>query len=174
MSEGAKSAHLKDLVPDDMNPRRHNPRNIGMIVDSLHEVGAARSGVIDEDNRILAGNGTYEALAEAGIERVKIVEADGNEWVVVKRRGLTDEQKRRLSLFDNRTQETSEWDGNILAQLTAEAPALAKGLWTEGELAEVLRIVPDFQPAGIEEQGRLDEKAKVKCPECGCEFVPKT
>jgi len=31
-------------------------------------------------------------------------------------------------------------------------------------------IPPDFQPVGIDEQGRLDEKAKVKCPECGCEF----
>lgn len=32
---------------------------------------------------------------------------------------------------------------------------------------------PDFQPVGIEEQGRLDEKAKVECPECGCVFEPK-
>ena len=30
---------------------------------------------------------------------------------------------------------------------------------------------PDFQPVGIDEQGRLDEKKKVKCPECGCEFA---
>jgi ParB-like chromosome segregation protein Spo0J len=66
-----------------------------MIVDALREVGAARSGVIDEEGRILAGNATWEALAEAGIERVKVVEADGEEWVVVKRSGLTEEQKRR-------------------------------------------------------------------------------
>lgn len=32
---------------------------------------------------------------------------------------------------------------------------------------------PDFQPVGIEEQGRLDEKAKVECPECGAIFAPK-
>jgi hypothetical protein len=31
---------------------------------------------------------------------------------------------------------------------------------------------PDFQPVGVEEQGRLDEKAKVTCPECGHEFTP--
>lgn len=31
---------------------------------------------------------------------------------------------------------------------------------------------PDFQPVGIEEQGRLDEKKKVTCPECGHEFTP--
>lgn len=92
--------HLSDLHPDQRNARKHNPRNIGMVADSLREVGAARSGVIDEDGNILAGNGTWEALAEAGIERVKVVEADGNEWVVVRRKGLTEEQKRKLSLYE--------------------------------------------------------------------------
>ena len=33
-------------------------------------------------------------------------------------------------------------------------------------------IPPIFEPVGIEEQGRLDEKAKAKCPECGHEFTP--
>jgi hypothetical protein len=31
-------------------------------------------------------------------------------------------------------------------------------------------IPPDFEPVGIDEQGRLDEKAKVTCPECGHVF----
>lgn len=30
----------------------------------------------------------------------------------------------------------------------------------------------EFEPAGEDEQGKLDEKAKVKCPECGAEFTP--
>lgn len=33
--------------------------------------------------------------------------------------------------------------------------------------------VPDFQPVDIDEQGRLDQKKPVVCPECGHEFVPK-
>jgi DNA-directed RNA polymerase specialized sigma54-like protein len=42
------------------------------------------------------------------------------------------------------------------------------------QLAQDVGIVPpDFQPVGVEEQGRLDEKAKVTCPECGHEFVPR-
>jgi len=32
---------------------------------------------------------------------------------------------------------------------------------------------PDFQPVGIDEQGRLDQKKPVTCPECGHEFTPK-
>lgn len=29
-----------------------------------------------------------------------------------------------------------------------------------------------FEPVGEEEQGKLDEKKKAKCPKCGCEFTP--
>jgi len=32
-------------------------------------------------------------------------------------------------------------------------------------------ITPDFQPVGIEEQGRLDQKKPVTCPACGHEFT---
>ena len=60
---------LADLTPDPRNARTHTPRNVGMIVDALHEVGAARSIVIDEDGVILAGNATAEAAAEAGMYR---------------------------------------------------------------------------------------------------------
>ena len=31
--------------------------------------------------------------------------------------------------------------------------------------------MPDFEPGSIDDQGRLDEKAKVQCPECGHEFM---
>ena len=40
-------------------------------------------------------------------------------------------------------------------------------------LAEEHGIVPpDFEPATADDQSRLDEKAKVCCPECGHEFTP--
>src|SRR4051812_30832641 len=74
----APTESIADLHQDAKNCRKHNPRNIGSIVNSLQQVGAARSIVIDENNRILAGNGLVEAAAEAGIERVRVVEADGN------------------------------------------------------------------------------------------------
>jgi hypothetical protein len=39
---------IADLTPDSANAREHNPRNTGVIVSALHQVGAARSIVIDE------------------------------------------------------------------------------------------------------------------------------
>ena len=40
------------------------------------------------------------------------------------------------------------------------------------ELADSEGIIPpDFQPVGIDEQGRLDEKSPITCPHCKREFV---
>lgn len=162
-----ETTHLKDLKPDPKNARKHTPRNVGTIVDALHEVGAGRSIVIDENNVVLAGNATIEAAAEAGIEKVQVVDADGETIIAVRRSNLTPKQKTRLALFDNRAAELAEWDSDILKTLEPEEIG---DLFTDAELAELLKIVPDFQPVGIEEQGRLDEKTKVTCPSCGHEF----
>lgn len=134
--------HLRDLVPDKHNARRHSPRNIGMIADALREVGAARSIVISEDNTILAGNGVVEAAAEAGIERVKVVEADGETIIAVRRTGLTAAQKTRLALFDNRASDLSDWDADVLAGLQDDGVDLS-GLWGKDELAELLDAADD-------------------------------
>jgi hypothetical protein len=132
--------HLGDLTPDSHNARRHNPRNVGMIERALNEVGAARSIVVDENGVVLAGNATIEAAAAAGIERVQVVDADGETIIAVRRTGLTDEQKRKLALFDNRTAELADWDASsILADLDAGLDLSA--LWNEGEIEAIAREV---------------------------------
>lgn len=83
---------LADLHGDPKNARKHNPRNIGQVQSSLQKYGAARSIVIDEDNQIIAGHGVVEAAALAGIERVQVVEADGETIIAVRRTGLTPER----------------------------------------------------------------------------------
>jgi hypothetical protein len=115
-----KIESLSDLSPDPRNPRRHPERNISQIERSLEQLGAARSIVIDENGTVMAGNGVVEAAANVGINRVIPVEASGNEIVAVVRRGLTDEQKRKLAVADNRTAELSEWDPAIVLELGSE------------------------------------------------------
>src|SRR5262245_17756010 len=115
-SDGVEILDIKDLLPDDRNARRHTPRNVGMIADALREVGTSRSGVSDDKRRLLAGNATAEALAQAGIRRVKVVESNGEEWVVVRRSGLSEKQKKQLALYDNRAAEFSDWDIDVLSE----------------------------------------------------------
>lgn len=139
-----KSKHISDLKPDERNARRHNQRNLGMIEDSLREVGFARSIVIDEDNRILAGNGTIEVAGQMGMENVIVVPADGNTVVAVQRTGLTEEQKARLALWDNRAAETAEWDASVLAALAEDGVKL-DDLFVQDELDALLQNVPESE-----------------------------
>jgi hypothetical protein len=128
--------HIGDLKPDGRNARKHGERNISTIEKSLERFGAARSIVVDETGRILAGNGLVEAAANVGIERVKTVEADGNEIIAVVRRGLTEEQKIGLSVADNQTGLLSEWDAAVLKELSDEVDLSA--FFTDNELAGIL------------------------------------
>lgn len=127
---------LGALVPDARNARKHNPRNLDMVERSLQEVGAARSIVIDENNRILAGNGTVEAAGNAGFANVRVIEASGAEIIAVRRTGLTEEQKTKLALYDNRTAELAEWEASVLAELNEEVDL--SRLWSEGEMEALL------------------------------------
>ena len=111
---------ITSLVSDHKNARRRTDRSSQLIKDSLKKYGAARSIVIDEENRVLAGNGTIEGAKAAGIKNVRIIETDGDEIIAVKRTGLSEDQKVGLALADNRTADLSEWDQEMLHQLSEE------------------------------------------------------
>lgn len=143
------TTHIRDLVPDPKNRRVHNARNIGMVADSLRQVGAARSIVIDEDNVILAGNGVTEAAAEAGITKVRVIDSDGDELIAVRRSGLTENEKRDLAISDNRANELSTWN---VERLAVDGAALEK-FFTDDELADL------FKGPGAPKDGATDPDA---------------
>lgn len=161
----ATDNHISDLKPDPRNARRHNPRNVGQIVNAMHEVGAARSIVIDEDNVILAGNATIEAAGQAGIERLRIIDADGEEIIAVRRSGLTADQKARLAIADNRTAELAEWDTDVLAELLEDGVDLT-AFWHDWELASIIggeANDPNAEWVGMPEFEQDDQSAAYKC-----------
>ena len=110
-----------------------------MVVDALQKVGAARSIVIDEHGVILAGNGVTEAAAEAGITKVRVIDASGDELIAVRRTGLTDEQKVALAIYDNRGAELAEWNIEQLVQDQANGIDLTPYFFAE-ELAALLPV----------------------------------
>ena len=150
---------LADLTPDPRNARRHNPRNVGMLEKALGEVGAARSIVIDERGVVLAGNATIEAAARAGIEKVQVVDADGETIIAVRRTGLTAKQKTRLALYDNRTAELADWDADVIADLLATERELLDGLFADDELAE---LIDDLgEPETTDAEPQMDRAAEL-------------
>jgi DNA modification methylase len=136
---------LAALTADPQNRRTHDARNLDAITTALQEVGAARSIVIDEDNVILAGNGVTQAAQAAGLTKVRVIEAAGDEIIAVRRRGLTDAQKRALAIYDNRTAELATWNVDQL-RADLDAGLDLSAFWNADELTALL--APNGGPKG--------------------------
>jgi hypothetical protein len=135
---------LSDLKQDPKNARKRTAQSKHLIQESLTRYGAARSIVIDESDRVLAGNGTIEGAKAIGISKVRIIETDGNEIIAVKRIGLSEHDKVGLALADNRTSDLSEWDAEMLHNLSQEQDI---GPWfSEDDIIELLGKKDDFDP----------------------------
>jgi DNA modification methylase len=146
---------IKDLKSDHKNARKRTDRSAKLIAESLQRYGAARSIVIDEENRILAGNGTIEGAKAAGIKNVRVIETDGTEIIAVKRTGLTEDEKIGLALADNRTSDLSDWDRDMLQQLSEEHDIAP---WFDADdLAEILGTVEQLPAEGLTDADDVPE-----------------
>jgi hypothetical protein len=133
-----KNLKISALKSDPKNARRRTERSAQQIKQSLEEFGAARSVVIDENNRLIAGHGTVEAAKALGIETIRVIETDGTELIAVQRSELTEEQKKRLAIADNRSSDLSDWDAEILAELGNEIDLTE--FWDAEELDALLEL----------------------------------
>ena len=95
---------LSDLRPYENNPRR-NDQAVEAVQESIHQVGYISPIIIDENNEILAGHTRLKALKlDGGVQEVEVIRVSG----------LSDEQKRKYRLLDNRTSELASWDFELL------------------------------------------------------------
>ena len=146
---------IKDLKSDHKNARKRTDRSSKLIAESLQRYGAARSIVIDEENRILAGNGTIEGAKAAGIKNVRVIETDGSEIIAVKRTGLSEDEKVGLALADNRTSDLSDWDKDMLQQLSEEHDVAP---WFDADdLAAILGEVEQLPAEGLTDADDVPE-----------------
>ena len=117
---------MSDIKFDPKNYRIHTDSNKRIIRKSLEDCGAGRSVLVDKENVLIAGNGVYEQAQELGL-KVRIVESDGKELIVVKRNDLSsaDDKRKLLALADNHASDTSMFDIDmILEDFTEEVLAL--------------------------------------------------
>ena len=153
----------KRLNLDKINLNPDNPRTIkgpafDRLVKSLKdfpEMLELREIVVDETMTVLGGNMRLLALLKSGVK-------DCVAKVVI---GLTAEQKREFIIKDNA--QFGEWNFDALANDWSDLPLIDWGV----DLPEDWLYAPNFEPGTEEDQGRLDEKKPVKCPECGHEFT---
>ena len=152
-------ATLSDLKQDHKNARKRTQASASLLQESLQRYGPARSIVIDEDNRILAGNGTVEAAINLGIDGLRIIDAAPDELIAVRRTGLSEDQKVGLALADNRTADLAEWDAEMLQQLSKEHDIAP--WFQEDDLETLLEQVERLEPV----EGNTDPDEVPEAPE---------
>lgn len=90
---------LSEIMPYENNARK-NDKAVKDVAESIKQCGYIAPIIVDENNVILAGHTRYKALKKLGYKEV----------TVRKVTGLTEEQKRKYRLLDNKTNELAEWD----------------------------------------------------------------
>lgn len=104
---------ISDLKPLEKNVRKHNDKQIDELIKSVEQFGQTRAMVIDEDNNILIGNGLYYALQKMNIQDVQCY----------RKTGLTEVQKKKLILSDNKIYSLGSDDyeeiNNYIAEITS-------------------------------------------------------
>lgn len=90
---------LSEIVPYENNARK-NDKAVKDVAESIKQCGYIAPIIVDENNVILAGHTRYKALKKLGYKEVAVRKVSG----------LTDEQKRKYRLLDNKTNELADWD----------------------------------------------------------------
>ena len=156
---GAES-RLKSMDMADIHPYPNNPRwnddAVGAVVESIEQCGYVAPIIVDEDGVILAGHTRYKALQKLGRESA----------TVLVRSGMTDEQKRKYRLLDNKTHELSGWDFSLLETELAGLDFDGFDFGFPHLTVEALDLDAQEEPGEPDD----DDAELAHCPKCGFTF----
>jgi ParB-like chromosome segregation protein Spo0J len=154
---------IEDVIPYARNPRR-NEGAVAKVAASIREFGWRQPIVVDEAMTVIAGHTRLLAARQLGQAEVAVHIAAG----------LTPAQVKAYRLADNRVGEGVEWDAELLALEFGDLAEADFDLTLTGfEPEEITAALPrEFEPGTLNEQGQLDSKSPVTCPNCGAEFHP--
>lgn len=96
----AREVLISELKEFEGNPNIHQKNQINALAKSINRYGQYYPIIVDENMTILAGHGKKEGLKAAGKKKAKVT-------VIT---GLTEKQKKKLVLEDNKIQSMSHMD----------------------------------------------------------------
>src|SRR5882724_8276496 len=93
------------LRPYPGNARTHSRKQIKLIADSIKRFGFVNPILVTDDFEVIAGHGRLQAAKLLGMQLVPIVAVSS----------LSEADKKALRIDENRIDELSNWDRDILA-----------------------------------------------------------
>lgn len=103
MTKTYETVLLSRLIPYANNPRK-NDDAVPAVEASIEQVGYITPIVVDENYEVLAGHTRLKALNAMGTKEAEVLIVEG----------LTDEEKRKYRILDNKTSDFAEWDVDLL------------------------------------------------------------
>ena len=152
-----KKIELSKIKPYEKNARK-NDEAVEYVVKSIQQCDYVAPIILDENNVILAGHTRYKALKKLGYKEAQCVIKSG----------LSEEQKRKYRLLDNKTNEFAEWDFELLQDELADL---------DFKDLDIDWNIPDFSNSDyLDEQADINldnynsNKRNIECPNCGFKF----
>jgi len=99
MEKKILKVQVKDIVPYYNNPRK-NDVAVSAVTESIRQVGYDNPIIVDESMTVLAGHTRLKSLKKLGVKEAEVLQVTG----------LTDEQKKKYRLLDNKAGEYARWD----------------------------------------------------------------
>ena len=153
----------EDLLANPRNWRIHPKMQQDALSGVLDEIGWIDDVIVNKRTGFVVD----------GHLRVSLAISKGNGKVPVKYVDLSEEEEMVILATIDPIAAMAATDKDKLEEIMRDIQASDERTMSMlSNLAMEEGIVPpDFQPVGIDEQPRLDQKTPVICPECGCEFV---
>ena len=148
-----RRVQIAEIVPYENNPRR-NDDAVEAVAESIRQCGYRARIIVDENMVVLAGHTRLKAMQRLGWTECEVQVEDD----------LSEGQKRKYRLLDNKMSELAGWDFDRLTQEL-------DGLDFEG--MDIDWRLPDVSPIDLEEDGgenRQDGVQVMHCPKCGFVF----
>lgn len=149
---------LDSIHPYKRNPRINDGAAVEAVKESIKQCTYVAPIVVDENGEILAGHTHYKALRSLGYEEAEVVVKEG----------LTEQQKKKYRILDNRTNELAGWDFEKLLEEIEDVDFEGYDFGIDSINEELTKKIE----AGFEysTEDFSDEQFKHECPECGFKF----
>jgi len=142
-----------------------------LLETSVSKLGLGRSVLADKNGTLIAGNKTTEVAGELGMGKVRVIETDGTELIVVQRTDLdmrdpNDPRARQLAFADNQVGvQNLLWDAAAL-MAAAQADDLSDFVRPD-ELRAIIDAAQDEEGGGsggdgVDAEPQIDKAAELQ------------
>ena len=148
--------NINDIKEYENNPRINNMA-VDDVAESIKQCGYINPIIVDENNVILAGHTRLCAIKKLGKDKIQVLKVTG----------LTEEQKKKYRILDNKTAEKSEWDFDKLQQELEELDFEDYDFGFEKPVEFDEEAIKNL----FEDAPEKEKKKKfITCPHCGGEI----